>query len=52
MGIFSNSDRGERCAATEPLFDITDAEGGLSDGDAELSAEPDGDILPDTEGTC
>ena len=52
MGILSNSDRSDCCEATEFLFDTTDAGGGLSDSDAELSAEPDGEVLSNNEGTC
>ena len=34
------------------IFDNTDAGGGFSDSDAELSAEPHDNILPNNEGTC
>ena len=44
-GILSSSDRGDHHAATELLFDSTDAGGEFSDSNTELSAEPDGDIL-------
>ena len=49
MGLSSNSGRGDRSAASKLLFHTTDAVGGSN---TQLSAEPDGDILPDNEYTC
>ena len=51
-GILSSSDRGDYCAATELLFDTSDAVGVFSDSDSGLSAEPDDDILLNNEGIC